>query len=424
MPGTQICPNPVGAVLRLKRLRWLSRVFVVVAALAVTAQLALMAGTVRAIRVRDLGALTDPGAGHRALAPFLSAASVGDMSLVVAIVLFAAFLNRATLAVRALGGLDLRYGPRWAVFGWLVPIWGLFVPKRIVDDLWRASVPVERTWSGTHPRAPRGSMAAFVSLYAANLLLRVSSGSIQDAPPLLLVASSMLLASLLAGLVYAAGLTLRLDARARSLGLDAGRPVPRRVRFAKPLATAAGLVCLTGTVLGSSQMVALPAGLVPATSPVAAEDFGTAPGGGTPPSAPSQPPPPFLLRTALFTVSLAGKPVVESDSVKLGTVTAKVTVYRVSTDTALQGLRVITLPPGAYFEQTPKELLTAFADDMNYSLPTVTNGTIGRYAYAEAHSAGDGGSVGLRMLVRSGTEVLIWSDGDSFPALVGGLRMR
>jgi hypothetical protein len=404
----------------------LSRVFLVLAAVGVTAQLALMAGTVRAIRVHDLGALTDPEAGHRALAPFLSAARVGDISMFAAIMLFAVFLNRATHAVRALGGLDLRYGPRWALFGWLVPIWGLFVPKRVVDDLWRASVPVERTWSGIQPRAPRGSMAVFVSLYVANLILRVASGSTQDAAPRLLAASSMLFASLLAGLVYVAGLTLRLDARARSLGLDAGPPAPfpRPVRFAKPLAAAAGLICLTGTVLGSSQMVALPAGLVQAASPDMVAGSATALGGGRPPSAPTPPPAPFLLRTALFTVSLANKPVVESDSVKLGGVNATVTDYRVNTDTAVQGLRVITLPPGTFFAQTPKELLTAFADDMSYSLPTVTNGTIGQYAYAQAHNTGAGGNIGLRMLVHSGTEVLIWSDGDSFPALVGSLRMR
>jgi hypothetical protein len=36
-----------------------------------------------------------------------------------------------------LGASELRYKPWWAIGGWLIPIAFFFVPKQIVDDLWR-----------------------------------------------------------------------------------------------------------------------------------------------------------------------------------------------------------------------------------------------------------------------------------------------
>jgi hypothetical protein len=40
-----------------------------------------------------------------------------------------------------LGASELRYKPGWAIAGWLVPVAFFFIPKQIVDDLWRTASP-------------------------------------------------------------------------------------------------------------------------------------------------------------------------------------------------------------------------------------------------------------------------------------------
>ena len=47
------------------------------------------------------------------------------------------WLYRATKNLSALGVLP-RYGPGWAIGGWFVPIVSFFIPKKMVNDAWRA----------------------------------------------------------------------------------------------------------------------------------------------------------------------------------------------------------------------------------------------------------------------------------------------
>ena len=58
---------------------------------------------------------------------------------------------------RNLPALDVagtRLAPRWATLGWLVPGANLVIPKRIIDDTWRASDPAVGPWSTAWRQTP------------------------------------------------------------------------------------------------------------------------------------------------------------------------------------------------------------------------------------------------------------------------------
>ena len=54
---------------------------------------------------------------------------------------FMAWAYRAYENLPALGIHDRRYWTAWAVLGWVLPGVNLFVPKLLIDDVWRASSP-------------------------------------------------------------------------------------------------------------------------------------------------------------------------------------------------------------------------------------------------------------------------------------------
>jgi serine/threonine protein kinase len=78
-------------------------------------------------------------------------ASAGTLYLWVGLVQAAWFLvtaafwlawnRRAYLNLPALGARRLRYRPWWAIGAWLVPVFSLFRPKQLLNDVWRASDP-------------------------------------------------------------------------------------------------------------------------------------------------------------------------------------------------------------------------------------------------------------------------------------------
>ena len=61
--------------------------------------------------------------------------------ILVAGLLLIAFTRRAYRNLPALDVVGLRLSRRWAIVGWLIPVVNLFVPKRLLDDTWRASDP-------------------------------------------------------------------------------------------------------------------------------------------------------------------------------------------------------------------------------------------------------------------------------------------
>jgi serine/threonine protein kinase len=52
-----------------------------------------------------------------------------------------AWFRRAYLNLPALGARRLRYRPWWTVGSWLLPVFSLFRPKQVMNDIWRASDP-------------------------------------------------------------------------------------------------------------------------------------------------------------------------------------------------------------------------------------------------------------------------------------------
>jgi serine/threonine protein kinase len=82
---------------------------------------------------------------------FGEGASTGALYLWVGLVQAAWFLvtagcwlawnRRAYLNLPALGARRLRFRPWWAVGAWLVPVFSLFRPKQVMNDIWRASDP-------------------------------------------------------------------------------------------------------------------------------------------------------------------------------------------------------------------------------------------------------------------------------------------
>ncbi len=63
------------------------------------------------------------------------------VSLVVAVITFLLWYSRAYRNVIAMGIRAPRYGTRWAVWYWFIPIVLLFRPKQVVNDIYRGSDP-------------------------------------------------------------------------------------------------------------------------------------------------------------------------------------------------------------------------------------------------------------------------------------------
>ena len=134
--------------------------FLLRAALTLSALCAVAVGALSLTIYRDLGGgfswprasgRTTDWAGLQALGGFLAAGQIA--LLLVAGVLLIAFTRRAYRNLSALDVVGLRLSRRWAVIGWLIPVVNLFVPKRLLDDTWRASDPAARPWTDGWQRA-------------------------------------------------------------------------------------------------------------------------------------------------------------------------------------------------------------------------------------------------------------------------------
>ena len=72
------------------------------------------------------------------------------IAFVVAVVTFIRWFRRAYLNLRALGATNLRFPTAWTIAAWFVPIWNLFRPKQIANDIWRGSDPDVRPDQAPH----------------------------------------------------------------------------------------------------------------------------------------------------------------------------------------------------------------------------------------------------------------------------------
>lgn len=65
--------------------------------------------------------------------------AVGVSYLVTGLLFFIPWFHRAYANLSRMGVKALRYKPVWAIGSWFIPIFNLFRPKQIANDIWRAS---------------------------------------------------------------------------------------------------------------------------------------------------------------------------------------------------------------------------------------------------------------------------------------------
>jgi hypothetical protein len=54
---------------------------------------------------------------------------------------FLGWLFQARRKAVVIGGAAQRWSSPWVVLGWVIPVASLWIPRRIVIDVWRASAP-------------------------------------------------------------------------------------------------------------------------------------------------------------------------------------------------------------------------------------------------------------------------------------------
>jgi serine/threonine-protein kinase len=123
---------------RVRRALWLSVL------LAVTSAAVNLADTQAAVVL-----FGDRASGNL----YLWIGAVQAVWFLVTAALWLAWFRRAYLNLPALGARRLRFRPWWAVGAWLLPVFSLFRPKQVLNDVWRASDPdlppdQAATWRG------------------------------------------------------------------------------------------------------------------------------------------------------------------------------------------------------------------------------------------------------------------------------------
>lgn len=140
-----------------------------------------------ALEIAHLGVLGNVAQGD--YLDSLDVAESNDRLAIVYLVTFAGYLLsggffiawtwRAYKNAAALGAHQLRFGPGWAIGGWLVPFLNLWRPRQIVGDIWRTTEPQAPAyfrrvnWSAV--REP-GLLSAWWGLFVVSSVLdRVSA---------------------------------------------------------------------------------------------------------------------------------------------------------------------------------------------------------------------------------------------------------
>ncbi|HZA81416.1 MAG TPA: protein kinase [Actinomycetes bacterium] len=136
-PWERFAPAPPGALEGYLPLRRPGRR--VRRALWVSLLLALASGFVNLGDTRMVRALAGDAAGTGDLYLWVGLVQAGWFLVTAG--LWLAWFRRAYLNLPALGARRLRFRPWWAVGAWLLPVFSLFRPKQVLNDVWRASDP-------------------------------------------------------------------------------------------------------------------------------------------------------------------------------------------------------------------------------------------------------------------------------------------
>ncbi len=127
--------NDTKAHRRAQQTQWLLQLGVVVAAVGLWSswqQLQLIQDLARGANIPD--AVVEASDARQQLIGF-GQLGVGLVSAVVFLMWTSAITKRLT----QLGVIDMRYAPRWSVWGFIIPIVNLFRPYQVMSELWKAS---------------------------------------------------------------------------------------------------------------------------------------------------------------------------------------------------------------------------------------------------------------------------------------------
>jgi hypothetical protein len=89
-------------------------------------------------------------------------------------VVFIIWLFRAAKNNEALGRVNPRFGPGWAIGSWFIPLANLVIPVLIVSDIWRGSDPSVPRGDPNWRRAPAGPIVYL--WWAAYLVMTIPRG--------------------------------------------------------------------------------------------------------------------------------------------------------------------------------------------------------------------------------------------------------
>lgn len=111
-----------------------------------------------------------------------SAVWVSLLALVASVTVFLIWLWRARVNSELLSGVHHRMGRGWTIGAWFCPIVNLWFPRRVVDDIWRASrpgVPADHRQIDSLPLSPlvRAWWLLLIANYLMQYLLRLQTNT-------------------------------------------------------------------------------------------------------------------------------------------------------------------------------------------------------------------------------------------------------
>jgi len=127
--------NDTKAHRRAQQTQWLLQLGVVVAAVGLWSswqQLQLIQDLARGANIPD--AVVEASDARQQLIGFVQL-GLGLVSAVVFLMWTSAITKRLT----QLGVMNMRYAPRWSVWGFIIPVVNLFRPYQVMSELWKAS---------------------------------------------------------------------------------------------------------------------------------------------------------------------------------------------------------------------------------------------------------------------------------------------
>jgi hypothetical protein len=165
------------------------------------------------------------------------------LALIATGIPFIVWLNRSYSNLRTLGVEPLRFRRWWTIGGWLIPLWSLFRPKQLVNDVWRGGAPdlPDRNAAAWREGGVPGWwiawwLAFLLSNQLSNLAFRLALPAdtideIRRSTTTYTAADALGVVAAILAVLVVRGVSLRQIARAERLGVErppdeAWRPVP------------------------------------------------------------------------------------------------------------------------------------------------------------------------------------------------------